>query len=49
MPHERSYVEWDRDSALHQVKQAVYATQPADTCLVDLLYSVSVEQVGTIA
>ena len=31
MPHETSVCEWDVDSALYQVKQAVYATQPADT------------------
>ena len=30
---------------LDQVKQAVYAAQPADVCLMDLLYSVSLEQV----
>jgi len=32
---------------LDQVKQAVYAAQPADASLLDLLYSVSLEQVYT--
>ncbi len=33
---------------LDQVKQAVYAAQPADVSLMDLLYSVSLEQVYTL-
>ncbi len=33
---------------LDQVKQAVYAAQPADVSLLDLLYSVSLEQVHAL-